>query len=140
MKHKTIFDYLDHALADINNPSKDDIAKAKQEYYKEWHRHYNRKRRKTRKEFTLGFYPEVFDKIKSKKGTQSVSKYLYGVVYDAIGSTNASNNSSQRLSHIHHKLMHIITSFEELLDNDALPIIEPLLEQIEALELEFRKL
>jgi hypothetical protein len=140
MKYKNIFEYLDHVLAHNPNPTKEDISLAKQQYYKEWHLHYNRKRRATRKEFTLGFNPKTLKQIDTKKGTRSVSKYLYDVIYCSLADNNLVHFDQELLVKIHQKLMQVLTTLEELLDNGTSADVEPLLERIEALELEFRRL
>ncbi|MDC9723425.1 MAG: hypothetical protein PSN34_11745 [Urechidicola sp.] len=140
MKYKNIFEFLDVALADNPSPSKEDIANAKSQYYKAWHRHYNRQRRTIRKEFTLGFTPEILKRIENKKGTLTVSKYLYNAIYDALNNGNATVYDLNLLSNIHQQLLHLMTLLEELLDSGVSPQIELLLERIEQLELQFNKL
>ncbi len=140
MKYKNIFEFLDVALADNPNPSKDDIANAKAQYYKVWHRHYNRQRRATRKEFTLGFKPKTLQRIQDKKGTLTVSKYLYTAIYDALNNGNTSVYDRSLLSNIHQKLLHLMTILEESLDNGESPRMELILERIEQLEIQFSKL
>jgi len=137
MKYSSIHDYLDVVFAAIPNPSKEDIIYAKKQYYKLWHKAYNRKRRKTRKEFTLGFNAKTLKQIKDSKGKRSVSKYLYDAVFGALDGGLKSDFDNEQLVAIHQKLMQLIALLEERGDS---PQIEILLERIEILELEFSKL
>lgn len=140
MKYKNIFEYLDQAFVNTPNPTKEDIINAKKQYYKQWHRHYNRKRRAKRKEFTLGFDVKRLQQLKEKKGTRTISKYLYAVVYEALNTKNTSINDQHLLSTIHQKIGQLVNVLEELLDTGVSPEMEVLLERIEELEIQFRKL
>ena len=140
MKYSSIYDYLDAVFEHIPNPSKEDIIYAKKQYYKLWHREYNRKRRKTRKEFRLGFDAKTLQRIKDQKGTLSVSKYLYNAVYDALDGGLKSNFDNEQLTTIHQKLMQLIALLEQVLESEESLQVEQLLERVEALELQFSKL
>ena len=140
MKYNNIYEYLDMAFSENDNPSKEEIIEAKKQYYKLWHREYNRKRRKIRKEFTLGFDAKTLQQIKQQKGTRSISKYLYEAVCDAIGSERKSDFDNEQLTFVHQKLMQLIVLLEEVLERDNSLDTEHTLERIEELELQFSKL
>lgn len=137
MTYNNIYEYLDMVLETNANPTKEEIIDAKKQYYKLWHREYNRRRRKIRKEFRLGFDAKTLQRIKDQKGTLSISKYLYNAVYDALDGGHTSNFDNEQLTTIHQKLMQLIALLEE---SAELPRIEILLERIEELELQFSKL
>jgi hypothetical protein len=140
MKYNSIYEYLDVVFEAIPNPSKEDIIYAKKQYYKLWHKAYNHKRRKTRKEFRLGFDAKTLERIKAQKGTLSVSKYLYTAIFDALDGGLKSDFDNEQLVAIHQKLMQLIALVEQVLDSEESPQIENLLERIETLELQFSKL
>jgi len=137
MKYSNIYEYLDAVFGTNANPSKEDVISAKKQYYKFWHKEYNRKRRKQRKEFTLGFDTKTLQRIKQEKGTRTVSKYLYDAVFNTLDGGHKSDFDNEQLVVIHQKLMQLIALLEE--DAES-PHIEQLLERIEALELQFSKL
>lgn len=137
MQYNNIYEYLDMVFGANANPTKAEIIEAKKQYYKLWHREYNRKRRKTRKEFRLGFDLKTLKRIKDQKGTRTVSRYLYDAVFSSLDGGQKSDFDNEQLVTIHQKLMHLISLLEEGADN---PQIECLLERIEELELQFAKL
>lgn len=140
MKYSNIYEYLDMIFEANTNPTKSEIIEAKKQYYKLWHREYNRKRRKTRKEFRLGFDAKTLQRIKDRKGTLSVSRYLYNAVYDALDGGLKSNFDNEQLTTIHQKLIRLIALVEQVLESEESTQTELLLERIEELELQFSKL
>ncbi|WP_299884260.1 hypothetical protein [uncultured Lacinutrix sp.] len=141
MKYSNIYEYMDMVFEANTNPTKAEIIEAKKQYYKLWHREYNRKRRKTRKEFRLGFDVKTLGRIKQEKGTRTVSKYLYDAVFNALDGGSKSDFDNEQLVVIHQKLMQLIALTEEVLErNGESTEVEETLERIESLELEFSKL
>ncbi len=140
IQYASIYEYLDAAFEANTNPTKEQISLAKKEYYKLWHKEYNRKRRKKRKEFTLGFDAKTLTKIKEHKGERSISKYLYTTIFNALDGGYTLDFDNKHLVSIHQKLMQLIGLVEELLEQNESPQTEKLLERIELLELEFSKL
>ena len=137
MHYSSIYDYLDMVFEANTNPTKAQIIEAKKQYYKLWHKEYNRKRRKARKEFTLGFNAKTLKQIKDRKGKRSVSKYLYDAIFNALDGGTKSDFDNEQLVSVHQKLMQLIALLEEDAKSSQ---IEQLIERIEALELEFSKL
>ncbi len=137
MTYRNIHQYLDEAFRDNPNPSDAQVALAKKEYYRIWHREYNRMRRKRLREFTLGFDAKTLSRINQARGTQSVSKYLYGAVHNALDGGKASNLDKQRLVSIHQELVGLIALVEEFGES---PQMEDILDRLEALELQIANL
>ncbi len=137
MEYNSIHDYLDAVFKADANPTKEEVIEAKKRYYRLWHREYNRKRRKFRKEFTLGFAPDALRRIKDQKGDMSVSKFLYRTIFDRLGLGVTSSYDREQLTIIHQKLMQLMALLEE---NGDSPQIEDILDRIEELELRFSKL
>ncbi|WP_299116410.1 hypothetical protein [uncultured Winogradskyella sp.] len=140
MQFNSIYEYLDMVFEANTNPTKAEIIEAKKQYYKLWHKAYNRKRRKTRKEFRLGFDINTLGRIKREKGTRTVSKYLYDAVFNALDGGSKSDFDNEQLVTIHQKLMQLIALVEQVLDSGESLELENLLERIEQLELQFSKL
>lgn len=137
MEFDSIYDYLDSVFTEKTHPTEAEIIEAKKRYYRLWHREYNRRRRKYRKEFTLGFAPDVLKRIKAQKGKESVSKYLYDAVFDALNNGGKPSYDPEQLTVIHQKLMQLMALLEEQGES---PQIEEILDRIEELELQFSKL
>ena len=140
MKYGNIYEYLDRVFEANTNPTKAEIIEAKKQYYRMWHREYNRKRRKYRKEFTLGFDAKTLKRIKAQKGTLSVSKYLYNAVFDVLDGGHKPDFDNEQLVTIDQKLMQLIALVEQVLESEESTQLEHLLERVEELELEFSKL
>lgn len=140
MQFNSIYEYLDMVFEANTNPTKAEIIEAKKQYYKLWHKAYNRQRRKTRKEFRLGFDINTLEHIKREKGTRTVSKYLYDAVFNALDGGSKSDFDNEQLVTIHQKLMQLIALVEQVLDSGESLELENLLERIEQLELQFSKL
>lgn len=135
MKYTSLYQYLDEVLSDVENPSKEQIQQAKNAYWKLWFTHYRRQRRKQRKEFTLSFDAQTLKHINDKKGTQSVSQFLYTSIYRALSSENASAIDTKLLAEVNQQLMQVINLLEELLENNATELTLKILERLEQLEL-----
>ena len=140
MQFNSIYEYLDIVFEANTNPTKAEIIEAKKQYYKLWHKEYNRQRRKTRKEFRLGFDINTLGRIKREKGTRTVSKYLYDAVFNALDGGSKSDFDNEQLVTIHQKLMQLIALVEQVLDSGESLEVENLLERIEQLELHFSEL
>jgi len=140
MQFNSIYEYLDMVFEANTNPTKAEIIEAKKQYYKLWHKAYNRQRRKIRKEFRLGFDINTLGRIKREKGTRTVSKYLYDAVFNALDGGSKSDFDNEQLVTIHQNLMQLIALVEQVLDSEESLEVENLLERIEQLELHFSKL
>jgi hypothetical protein len=65
--YTSLHDYLDAVLSQIENPNHQQIKEAKREYWKQYYTYYRKQKRQIRKEYTLGFHPEVLKQIQQKK-------------------------------------------------------------------------
>ena len=141
MKYRSIYDYLDEVFSKKKNPSKEEIVRAKEEYWKLYFRNYHKQRRKYRKEFTLGFDQKTLLKIKEKKGSQTFSKFLYQSVLKALESNDILNGITQEiLADIQQQLMIIISSIEESLLEENKELAYDAISQLEELELKIHKI
>lgn len=134
MIYKNIHEYLDEVLKGIAQPTTAQIIEAKRTYYKLWHKHYNRKRRASRKEFTLGFNSLILQKIKEKKGNLTISKFLYQIIYNSLEATDISHYDNEVLIEVKRYLMQISMLLEELLENDLQQYFEIILTKVEKVE------
>ncbi|KJJ39880.1 hypothetical protein MB09_01540 [Aequorivita vladivostokensis] len=140
MKYKSVYEYLDEVFSEKKNPSNEEIVKAKKAYWKLYFRHYHKQRRKTRKEFTLGFEPEMLSKIKNKKGSLSTSKFLYQAVCTAIDNNSLNFIQRDLLAEIQQQLMLIISYIEENLLDDKNELAYETIAKIEELELKIHNI
>ena len=138
--YTSLHNYLDVALSDIENPSHTQIKESKREYWKLYYTHYRQQKRKTRKEYTLGFDAEGLRQIGLKKESLSVSQYLYQAVEQAISDNRQSFYDKAVLGKIDQHLMHLIDLVEELIASESTALNERVLERIELLERQFFKL
>lgn len=135
--YKSVHEYLDKVLILVPNPSHEQIKEVKQAYWKLYYRHYRQQKRKTRKEFTLGFNKQRLQVINDKKGALSESKFLYLIIDRELESRAPIFNNEEQLSELHLKLMRLISLVEELLDNETTDNINKILERLETLENSF---
>lgn len=136
-KYTSLYQYLDDVLGCIDNPTPAQIKTAKQQYWKQWYKQYRREQRTIQKEFTLRFDAENMKLINQKKGTQSISQFLYTSIQQAVTSEQYVLYDTALLKNIDHQLMHLINLLEELLNTDKMMLDEALLEKIEVLEQQF---
>jgi len=132
--YKSVHEYLDDVLSSVSNPSYEQIKLTKLDYWKCYYTHYRKQKRKTRKEFTLGFDKERLKLINDKKGTLTVSKFLYLIIDRELESNDVIFNDKEQLSELYLLLMKLISSVEELLDNDASKSVTEILYRLENLE------
>lgn len=138
--YTSLHDYLDTMLSHIENPSHGQIKQAKRNYWKLYHTHYRRQKRKVRREFTLGFGPDVLERILQKKGDLSVSLFLYRAVEQAIGNGHSVPGDREVLGRVDRQLMHLIDLIEDLLASEKTGLDGQVLEKIEALEMQFSQI
>ena len=131
MPYKNIHEFLEVKLADITHPTDAHIKALKSEYYKLWHRHYNRRRRLERKEFVLGFRSEHLQQIHAKRGNQSVSQYLYGCIFQNLADNNTPSHAPEQIQSLRKALLKAISHIEELLDSNDHPLLELVLDNLE---------
>ncbi len=139
-KYDNLHQYLDEVFLDVNNPSKEQIAQAKKEYWKLWYREYHRERRKKRKEFTLGFDQKTLLLINSKKGTMTISKFLYSAVEHYLTGATPVLQNKEQLTLLHQESMHLISNLEAIIDTESYEALEQVIEKLEHLEQNFSKL
>lgn len=133
-EYTSLHQYLDIVLQNNPNASDTQIKEAKKAYWKLYYSNYRKKKRKSRKEFTLGFYKEQLTKINQKRGTQTVSKFLYKTIEKELQSDYKPNIDEDGIAEINLALMQLITLVEELLDNTDLDKMATALDQLDALE------
>lgn len=134
MKYSSIHQYLDDVLGHIEYPTDAQVYEAKQEYWKLYYRQYRKDKRKERKEFTLGFSPEIIQQINTKRGTLSISQFLYASVQQALNSTGIPMQDNSIFREIDYKLMELINLLDEHSET------ETLIEKMEQLEAQFSEL
>ena len=137
MKHKNLHSYLDESLGAIANPSHQQIKEAKRDYWKQWYRFYRAERRIKTKEFTLGFTTEYLERIHKRRGTQSVSQFLYASIQQTLEQEQQPIYDTKRLGEVDNTLMELINLLEELLNAEQRELTEAILERIEIVELQF---
>lgn len=135
--YTSLHNYLDAELSHLDNPSHQQIKQAKREYWKQYYAHYRRDKRKIRKEYTLGFDANALKQIQQKKGKLTVSQFLYQTIEQAISNNPIPLQDTSVLGSIDRQLMHLIDLMEELLSSNSNELNEQILEQIEALEMQF---
>lgn len=133
-EYTSLHQYLDAVLQNNSNASDAQIKQIKRQYWKLYYSAYRKRKRKSRKEFTLGFYKEQLDKIHQKKGKQTVSKFLYQTIKKELQSDSKPNVDVDAIAEIHLALMQLITLIEELLDNTDSDKMATALDRLETLE------
>ena len=136
-KYTSIHQYLDIVLQNHPNASAIEVEMAKKTYWKLYYAYYRKQKRKKRKEFTLGFYPEQLQEIKTKKGDKSISRFLYDCIENALQDNLVDLYDKQTLAEIHLQLMQLITLIEELIDTTGFDNFNNVLERLELLENSF---
>lgn len=134
LEYTSLHQYLDAVLQNNPNASDAQIKQIKLQYWKLYYSAYRKQKRRCRKEFTLGFYKEQLDKIHQKRGTQTVSKFLYQTIKKELQSDSKPIVDVDSIAKIHLALMQLITLIEELLDNTDSDKMNIALDQLEALE------
>lgn len=136
----SIHQYLDIVLKNHPNASPIEVEMAKKTYWKLYYTYYRKQKRKKRKEFTLGFYPEQLTEIETKKGDKSISVFLYDCIEIALQADKVPLHNKEMLADIHLQLLHLISLIEELLDTVNSTTHNNLLERLEQLEDAFSKI
>lgn len=139
-KYDNLHQYLDDVFSEIKNPSNEQIIQAKKEYWKLWYREYHRERRKKRKEFTLGFDQKTLLLIKSKKGTMTISKFLYSAVQHYLQGNPPLLHNKDQVTLLHQESMNLINNLEEIIDTETYEALEQVIEKLETLEQDIAKL
>ena len=136
-EYTSVHQYLDCVLQ--NNPKAThlQVKNAKRQYWKLYYSYYRKQKRKHRKEFTLGFYKEQLEKIHQKKGTQTISRFLYQTIEKELQSETKPKFDSDIIPTIHLQLMQLITLVEELLETTDTENITHVLTRLEQLENSF---
>jgi hypothetical protein len=139
-EYTSVHQYLDCVLQNNPNASHAEIKEAKKAYSKLYYSHYRKQKRKSRKEFTVGFYKEQLEKIHQKRGTQTVSKFLYQTIKKELQSDSKPSFDADVMAAIHLELMQLITLIEELLENTDSDKMTTALDQLAALEDSFSQI
>ncbi|QTE21085.1 hypothetical protein [Polaribacter cellanae] len=139
-RYTSVHQYLDEVLGQIQNPTDSQIKKAKQAYWKIYYGYYRKQKRKTRKEFTLGFYPDQLEQIHQKRENLSVSEFLYNCVFLILKNDAISFANNYQLDELYQKVMELITLVEELLEEHTYQKIEEILLRLETIEEQFTTL
>lgn len=135
--YTSIHQYLDIVLQNHPNASSIEVEMAKKTYWKLYYTYYRKQKRKKRKEFTLGFYPDQLKEIQTKKGNKSISKFLYECVEIALQENAIPPYDKEVIAEIHLQLMQLITLVEELIETSETNNFNNLLERLEQLETAF---
>jgi len=138
--YTNIHEYLDDVLRNVPDPTHLQVKEAKRAYWKLYYRQYRSEKRKVRKEFTLGFDRDTMARIKQKKGSLDVSKFLYLIIETYLSSDKVPSFDKEILAGLHLKLMELIGHIEELLDNDGTTVPSDILERLETVERSFSQL
>jgi hypothetical protein len=139
-EYTSVHQYLDCVLQNNPNASHAEIKEAKKAYSKLYYSHYRKQKRKNRKEFTVGFYKEQLEKIHQKRGTRTVSKFLYQTIKKELQSDSKPSFDADVMAAIHLELMQLITLIEELLENTDSDKMAVALNQLEQLEDSFSQI
>jgi hypothetical protein len=139
-EYTSVHQYLDCVLKNNPNASHAEIKEMKRQYWKLYYSHYRKQKRKNRKEFTVGFYKEQLEKIHQKRGTQTVSKFLYQTIKKELQSDSKPSFDADVMAAIHLELMQLITLIEELLENIDSDKMAVALNQLEQLEDSFSQI
>ncbi len=138
--YNSLHEYLEAVLGPIPNPTDTDVIQAKRAYWKLYYARYRREKRKSRKEFTLGFDRDKLQFIHQKKGNLSVSGFLYQAVDTVLNDTPAMVFDKKLLGQINQNLAQLIDLIEELLETNGTHSNEELLEKMDALANQFAEL
>lgn len=132
-RYANIHEYLDEVLSHKKNPSDNDIARAKKEYWRQYHKHYNTERRKKYKEFTIGINHSTLEKINKQRGELSVTKYIKNIL---LKSLNESHSVPETISQqVQQKIMTLIFQIEECLEHTHNENLESIRDSLENIEL-----
>lgn len=138
--YNSLHEYLETVLKSIPNPTARQVVEAKRAYWKIYYTQYRKERRKTRKEFTLGFDNSKLKLIHQKKGRLTVSEFLYQSVDMALDSNQILCIDKKLLGIIDQHLMQLIDLLEELSETKGTTLDISLNEKIEELEAQFHQL
>lgn len=139
-KYNTLFEFLDEKLKNIKNPSDEFIIDLKKQYWRDYFYHYRKNYRQKFQEVTLRFDKKSVEKINAKKGSQSLSQFLYNCIDLALESNQNKVGDKEALGQINLSLMNVIHLLEEIIDTNNSILTEEILERIEELEKQFKLL
>lgn len=138
--YHSLHEYLEEVLKSIPNPTSREVIQVKRAYWKIYFTRYRKEKRKTRKEFTLGFDNSKLKLIHQKKGSLTVSEFLYQSVDMALDSNQNMGYDKKLLGAIDQHLMQLIDLLEELSETKGITVDISLNEKIEELESHFHQL
>ena len=137
MKYNSLHEYLDDVFKD-KQPSRNEIKKAKREYWKIWYRFYRREERKRKREFSLRLHPDEIEQMDRIKGDLGYSQFLYKAVRKSLLSKEEPRTDPQEFAKIKQLLMQVINLLEEHIENDKSELTSEILSEMEKLEEDFR--
>ncbi|WP_339810429.1 hypothetical protein [Zunongwangia profunda] len=138
--YNSLHEYLETVLKSIPNPTALQVVEAKRTYWKIYYTQYRKEKRKIRKEFTLSFDNSKLKLIHQKKGSLTVSEFLYQSVDMALDSNQNMSYDKKLLGAIDQHLVQLIDLLEELSETKGKTQDISLNEKIEALETHFHQL
>jgi len=136
-KYNSLYEFLDEKLKNNKNPSDEFIIDLKKKYWRDYFYHYRKNYRKKFQEVTLRFDKKSTEKINAKKGSQTLSQFLYNCIELALESNQNGIMDKETLGQINLNLMNVIHLLEELIDTNNATLTEEVLERIEELEKQF---
>lgn len=136
-KYNSLYEFLDEKLKNIKNPSDEFIIDLKKKYWRDYFYHYRKNYRQKFQEVTLRFSKKNIEKINLKKGSQTLSQFLYNCLDTALESNLSKGGDKETLGQISLDLMNVIHLLEELIDTNNATLTEEVLERIEKLEKQF---
>lgn len=139
-RYTSVHQYLDEVVGKIANPTDLEIKRAKKAYLKLYYTHYRKQKRRTRKEFTLGFYSDQLEQIHQKREKLSVSEFLYNCVFLTLKNDAISFANNHQLDELYQKVMELISLVEELLEEHTHQKMEEVLLRLETIEEQFATL
>lgn len=138
--YNSLHEYLETVLKSIPNPTALQVVEAKRAYWKIYYTRYRKEKRKTRKEFTMGFEKSKLKLIHQKRGSLTLSEFLYQSIELALYSNQSVGYDKKLLGAIDQHLMQLIDLLEELSETRGTTLDISLNEKIEALESHFHQL
>ncbi len=132
-KYASIHEYLNEVLPQKKNLNNNDIVKAKKEYWRLYHKYYNKERRKKYKEFTIGISLATLEKINTQRGKLSVTKHIKNILLKSLNENcSVPDNDFEQ---VQQKIMSLIFQIDEYLDNRHIESLENIRDSLENIEL-----
>lgn len=138
--YTSVHEFLDELFKDHADPTNEQIIKAKENYWRSYHKHYRRWHRSKYREFTIRLSARELALLKIKAGALPLCKSLKNLVSEALhAEAERSVLDKQLLGLIHQNILHLAQLSEDTLDGEPLDA-EEFLERTRQLEKQFNQL